>query len=306
MTYPKTNLPLQLQLFSENAGDTGVEGTSGVTASAAEMQIKGVKSNPLADIKYGIQDDVSAAEIQGKADPVNRNAEFEQLIKGEYKDLYDARMQKTVQERLKNSKETVEKYNSLQPILEILSKKYGVDVGDIEALNKAIEEDDSYFEDEALEKGISVEELKRVKRIERENAELTRQIQEQQKQENAAKIYSAWLQQADETKRIYPSFDLDVEMQNKSFVDLLRAHIPVRTAYEVIHKDDIVSGAMQFTAKTVEQKLTNKIASNSSRPSENGLSSQGAALTKSDVSQLDKLDIREVIRRVQRGEKIRF
>lgn len=306
MTYPKTNLPLQLQLFSENAGDTGVEGTSGVTASAAEMQIKGVKSNPLADIKYGIQDDVSAAEIQGKADPVNRNAEFEKLIKGEYKDLYDARMQKTVQERLKNSKETVEKYNSLQPILEILSKKYGVDVGDIEALNKAIEEDDSYFEDEALEKGISVEELKRVKRIERENAELTRQIQEQQKQENAAKIYSAWLQQADETKRIYPSFDLDVEMQNKSFVDLLRAHIPVRTAYEVIHKDDIVSGAMQFTAKTVEQKLTNKIASNSSRPSENGLSSQGAALTKSDVSQLDKLDIREVIRRVQRGEKIRF
>lgn len=307
MTYLKTILPLQLQLFADGAGDTGAEGTTGVTAPAAEVQMKGVKKNPLADVKYGIQDDAPAAKVQDKAEPVkDRNAEFEKLIKGEYKDLYDARMQKTVQDRLKNSKETVEKYNSLQPTLEILSKKYGVDVGDIEALNRAIEDDDAYFEEEALEKGVSVQQLKEIRRMERENADLKAQMAQQQTQENAAKIYSKWLQQSDETKSIYPSFDLDTEMQNQAFVDLLRAQIPVRTAYEVIHKDDIVSGAMQFTAKTVEQKLANKIASNNARPSENGLNSQGAALTKSDVSQLNKSDIKEIIRRVQRGEKIRF
>ena len=95
-------------------------------------------------------------------------------------------------------------------------------------------------------------------------------------------------------------------MQNQKFVDLLRSNIDVRTAYEVLHKDEIIPAAMQFTAKTVEQKLTNKIIANGARPAENGMAAQGAALVKSDVSQLTKADREEIIRRVQRGEKIRF
>jgi hypothetical protein len=105
---------------------------------------------------------------------------------------------------------------------------------------------------------------------------------------------------------VYPSFDLRAEMQNPQFVDLLRNNVPVRTAYEVIHKDDIIAGAMQFAAKTAEQKVTNKVIANGARPAENGNSSQGATVVKSDVSQLSKADRQEIIRRVQRGEKIRF
>jgi hypothetical protein len=236
----------------------------------------------------------------------DRNAEFEALIKGEYKDLYDARMQDTIQKRLKGQKETVDKYNALQPVLEILGKKHGVDATDIEALTKAIEEDDSYFEDEAIERGMSVQQLKEVKKMERENAELKAQMEEAQRQENGKKLYAAWMQQADEAKKVYPSFDLRTEMNNQKFVDLLRSNIDVRTAYEVVHKDEIIPAAMQFTAKTVEQKLTNKIMANGARPSENGMSSQSAAVTKSDVSKLTKYDIDEVSRRVARGERVTF
>jgi hypothetical protein len=63
---------------------------------------------------------------------------------------------------------------------------------------------------------------------------------------------------------------------------------------------------MQFTAKTVESKIAKSIASNSARPNESGMGSQSAAVVKSDVSQLSKADRAEIIRRVQRGEKIRF
>ena len=56
----------------------------------------------------------------------------------------------------------------------------------------------------------------------------------------------------------------------------------------------------------VEQKLTNKIIAGGQRPTENGMNSQGAAVVKSDVSQLSKADRQEIIRRVQRGERIRF
>lgn len=298
---------LNLQLFAEGAG-AGEGGTAegqGVTEAAALPQTKGEKKNPLANVKYGIQEEAPVAGVQKTATP-DRDAEFEALIKGEYKEQYDARTQDTIQKRLKGHKELEAKYNALQPVLEILGKKHGVDATDIEALTKAIEEDDSYFEDEALEKGMTVKQLKEFKKIERENAEFKAQMEEQKRQENGQKLYAAWMNQAEETKAIYPSFDLQAEMNNPKFVDLLRSNIDVRTAYEVLHKDDIIRGAMQFTAQTVESKLSKKIASNGARPTESGMSSQSAAVVKSDVSQLSKADRAEIIRRVQRGEKIRF
>ena len=294
---------LNLQLFAEGAGDGGTAEGSGVTAPAAGVQ-KGVK-NPLADVKYGKQEETAPAAEVNQVAP-DRNAEFEALIKGQYKDLYDAKMQDTIQKRLKGQKETVDKFNALAPTLELMASKYGVDAGDIEALNKAISEDDSYYEQEALEKGMTVQQLKEVKKMERENAALKAQMEEAQRQENGKKLYAAWMQQAEEAKKVYPSFDLKAEMNNPKFLDLLRSNIDVRTAYEVTHKDEIIAGAMQFTAKTVEQKVANKIAANGARPTENGMNSQGASLVKSDVSQLSKADRAEIIRRVQRGEKIKF
>ena len=304
---------LNLQLFADGgAGDGGTgagEGASGETAVAAVQQTKGSK-NPLADVKYGIQEDsAQTSPVQETAEVVetpDRNKEFEKLIKGEYKDLYDARVQDTIQRRLKSTRETVEKYEALTPTLEMLSKKYGVDVADIKALNQAIEEDDSYYEDEALEKGITVQQLKEIRKMERENSELKRQMQEKETRENANRLYQKWMEDAKQVKAVYPSFDLSAEMQNPKFLDLLRANIDVRTAYEVLNNDKIIPAAMQFTAKQVEQKLTNKIVANGARPSENGISSQSASLTKSDVSQLTKADRQEIARRVARGEKIRF
>ena len=299
-------LLINLQAFAEGGdGGTGAEGTTGVQASVPGLQTKGEK-NPLANVKYGIQEDAQTADVQKQDTVVDRNAEFEKLIKGEYKDLYDARVQDTIQKRLKGSKETVDKYNALAPTLEMLSRKYGVDASDINALNKAIEEDDAYYEDEALEKGITVEQLKSIKKIERENAELKRQMQEQSVRDNADRIYAKWMQESDALKGVYPGFDLNTELQNPKFVDLLKSNIDVRTAYEVLHKDEIIPAAMQFTAKQVEQKLTNKIISGGNRPVENGISSQSASVIKSDVSQLSKEDRAEIIRRVARGEKIRF
>ena len=299
---------LSLQIFAEGAGagDGGTAEGQGVTEVAALPQTKGAKNNPLANVKYGIQEDVApAAEVQKTATP-DREAEFEKLIKGEYKDLYDSRMQDTIQKRLKGSKETVDKYNALTPTIELLAKKYGVDAADIEALNKAIQEDDTYYEDEALEKGLTVQQLKEIRKMERENADLKAKMEESQRQEQGKKLYAAWMQQAEAAKMVYPSFDMQAEMNNPRFVDLLRNNIDVRTAYEVLHKDEIIPAAMQFTAQTVESKIAKKIASNGARPSENGMSSQSAAVVKSDVSQLSKADRAEIIRRVQRGEKIRF
>ena len=230
---------INLQLFAEGGG-TGDGGATGATETAAVSQ-KGEK-NSLADVKYGIQkEEAQAAVVQETADATpDRNKEFEKLIKGEYKDIFNAKMEDTIKKRFASTKETVDRYNALAPTLELLAKKYGVDVNDANALNKAIEDDDSYFEEEALEKGITVEQLKEFRKIEKENAELKRQMEAENAKQNASKIYAQWMEQAESAKSVYPSFDLRAEMQNPRFVDLLRNNVDVRTAYEVLHKDEII------------------------------------------------------------------
>ena len=301
--------PLELQLFSDAAGDTGAAGATGDTAAAAVPQ-NTQSETPLPEVKYGIQAE-ETAPAQPQEVPPDRNAAFEKLIKGEYKDLYDAKVQDTVKRRLKGTQETADRYRQLAPTLEMLGKKYGIrpdrnGAYDIAALNKAIEDDDSYYEKEAMEQGLSVEQFKQIRKMERENADLRRQMQEQRTRENASRLYAQWMEQAGQVKTVYPSFQLEAELKNAKFADLLKAGIDVRSAYEVLHKDEIIPAAMQLTAKTVEQKLTNKIAAAGQRPVENGNSGQSAAIVKSDVSQLTKADRREIIRRVQRGETIRF
>lgn len=302
---------INLQIFADGGdGGTGVVGANGVAAGVPSLQ-KGDK-NPLANVKYGIQDDAQTADVQkektdgGNVEPPDRNAEFEKLIKGEYKDLYDARIQETIQKRLKSSKETVDKYNELAPTLEMLARKYGVDASDVKALNKAIEEDDAYYEEEALEKGVSVEELKTIRKMERENSELKRQLQERANQEQAEKDVAEWMKQAQDAQKVFPGLDLGEELKNHQFINLLKSGVGVETAYFAMHHKELVPKAMQFTAKQVEQKLTNKIIAGGSRPAENGTNSQSSAVVKSDVSQLSKEDRAEIIRRVARGEKIRF
>ena len=142
--------------------------------------------------------------------------------------------------------------------------------------------------------------------MERENTELKKQMEEQSRKENAAQLYSQWMNQAEEAKRTYPELDLRVEAKNPHFLKLLNSGIDVATAYAVIHKDEIIPAAMQYTARTVEQKLMNKMMSGAARPFENGISNRSASITKSDVSQTTREDRAEIARRVARGEKITF
>lgn len=288
---------INLQLFAEGgSGDGGTASGTSVTGTNAESNTG--DNNNTAQIANEQKADVAPS--------IDRNAEFEKLIKGDYKDLYDAKVQDTVRRRLKNNSEIVNKYNALTPAIELLAHKYDVDANDITALAKAIEEDDSYIEDEALELGVSTQTLRKIKSMERENAELKRQRMEADNQKAMQQTYANWMEQAEEAKKTYPKLDMHVEAKNPEFLKLLNAGINVKTAFEVIHKDEIIPAAMQYTAKQVEQKIANKIQANGNRPSENGLSNHSSASVKSDVSQLSKKEFAEYMQRISRGEKISF
>lgn len=59
---------------------------------------------------------------------------------------------------------------------------------------------------------MSVESLKEIRKMERENAQLRRQMQEQSVKENADRLYADWLGQSEKLKAVYPAFNLESEI----------------------------------------------------------------------------------------------
>jgi hypothetical protein len=303
---------MNLQLFAEGgapSGDGGAGQGTGVTAQAAAVQTKGAKSNPLANVVYGkqAQESAPAAEVQKEPEQqptVDLDAEFEELIKGKYKDQYGKRVQNTVQQRLKGAKETEDRLTAMNPLMDLLSARYGVKADDTEGLIKALEGDDAFFEQAAQDHNMDAKDYRKMLQLQSENTRLKSQQEQQFRQEQMNKQYEAWEQQAEDARKLYPNLDLNIESQNPQFRQLLMAGVDVGTAYLALHRDDVLAGAMQATAKNVEQKLANKIAAGNSRPPENGASGQSAAIIKADPSAWTKADRAEVRRRVARGERI--
>ena len=162
------------------------------------------------------------------------------------------------------------------------------------------------WEAAADEAGLTVEQYQRMQKIERENAELKAIRQRQYADQQAQKQMNAWYAEAERVKSLYPSFNFQAETQNRAFTDLLRAGIGVQKAYELVHMDEIKEATARGAAKTASEQMTAKIKAKASRPAENGTSSQGAAIVKSDVHNLTRAERAEIVKRVQRGAKIEF
>lgn len=273
---------MNLQLFADGAAATGV------TGAAAESQ-------------------TSSAEVQGAPNaqvteekPRDLNADFEALIRGEYKEQYNKRVQETVRKRMKGTQDTVDKYNAMVPLMELLGSKYGT--SDIAALTKAVEEDNGLWEQEASERGISAEQLRQQKKLERDVKLMEQRLAE----DSQRQAYEQLHRQTEELKNLYPNFDLDTELQNQNFVKMLRSGIDPKTAFEVIHHDEILPAAMQWAVQQTKEQTAKAVAANAARPTENSVSSQSAATVKKDFSKMSGAEIRDIRERVMRGEKFRF
>ena len=227
-------------------------------------------------------------------------------MEGEYKDEFSEMFQQSFNRRFKDVKGMENSLSAQKPILDILMQRYKIADGDMSKLQTAIEEDTQYWEEAAEEAGMTVEQYKALQKLERENEELKRIRRQQEGQQKAQAQIDAWYKEAEAVKGIYPTFDFKAEATNRDFLGLLRSGLPVQKAYELVHMDEIKEAAAKSAAQAAGAQVEARIKSKQSRPSENGTSSQSAAIVKNDVSSLTREDRAEIARRAQRGEKIRF
>ena len=118
---------------------------------------------------------------------------------------------------------------------------------------------------------------------------------------------SGWIKESGEIKEAYPDFDLRNELRSsRLFSQLVLAGAPLKASYEIVHKDEIISGAMAYTADKVREQVVKNIEAKGRRPLENGISSESAVMTAIDVNALTAKDIHRILKQVENGASIKF
>lgn len=333
---------LNLQLFADGAaaGEGGEGAAPGVNADDAGQQMlrdMGVPEDRIAKRAKGFAQRMSrsgtpmqtapkgAEQQAAAAEPDTQKTgqkEPEQAKRLSWDEImadpeYNGEMQKVVQNRLKNARAAQEILDKLAPAIEALCGKHGIDPKnpDYDALAKAVSNDDSLYEELAMQMGVSKETAKRVSQSEAEARRL-REAEESRKQEAARaeeerkgmEHIRKLVQQGEAMKVTFPNFDIRQELKDKTFATLTSPNIgmSVEDAYYAVHRKEIQAATAKAMAEKTAEQMANSIRSNGLRPQENGTTRQAPSTSTIDPRRLTPQERADIRRRVRNGEKVSF
>ena len=324
---------LNLQLFAgEGSGDGGgeaaVSGENNAAAGHQRLLELGVPEDKIrknrayklntpspkpAEAEQGQAPEQKAQQAAAAKNPTEEKTDGNPTARMSWEEImadpeYNKQMQATIQARLRNAKGAEESLSKLAPALELLARKHGQDPAkiDYEALAKSISDEDSFYEDKALEMGVPVETAKRIDQQERDTARQQREQQRTLEQQKFQQHIMKLEQQGEAMKQVFPNFDLRTELRNPVFARMTSPNvgISVQDAYYAVHRNEIQAAAMQVTAQKTAQKISNAIQSGSRRPNENGTNGQAPSVTTFDYRSMSPEQRKSLKDRIRSGEKI--
>ncbi len=304
MPYIK-NIDLQMYAIvgdvSAAGGESSAEGDAATT----------VAENPAGD---GVATGSEGEQAAPAAGDQTGEESWDSLIKGRYKQDYDAAIKKAIDRRFKNQADQSAQIKAMDPIVKALAQRYNIKANQdgsipIDQLSNAVLYDSEALEQEAYNRGMSVDTLREIKKLEAENASLRGHDEVARQQEE----WNQLNQESEAMKEFYPDFSLEGEMENPEFMSLLatlrNSGFPnsVRRAYEVIHHDELMTGTMQYATQQAKRMVTNAVKAGQSRPQESAAGGTAAGgMQGIDPSKLTDEQMEDIISRAKRGERITF
>lgn len=281
-----------LQLFSEGAaqGAEAGEGTQG--AEAAAQQTDGQETQ--------------SAEIQQTEEKAKTpDEEFEELIQGQYKESFQNRTQKIINERFKHTKNLESEVERNKAINEAIAVKYGIDPTNTDALLQAVKGDESYLETAAYENGMTVDAFREKLEGDRAKRELA-QIRQQQQREQLAQAIKTEENRiretySDKTFNFWGEYN-----SNPEFKRMVDGRVPIETAYRIINQEKIIAAAEKKAGEKARKSVADDIIANGQRPVEGGVKGQPPASSKIDVNSLTDEQMDKYLEMARQGHKVTF
>ena len=339
-------LKLTLNLFDEGGAGTSSAGASGTgEGSTSTSTAKNTVRNEVAQKgrSMGLSDDLlqdyqkaydsknttskpTAAETQTETNAENQpedlEAEFDSLVKGRFKDVYDKRTSGFVKDRMtKRDSEIAQlkaQVESSSKITNVLAQKYpNVDANNLDSLLEAIMNDSDTWSQKAMDAGLTAEEARKQYDENQRRLSMENELNEL-KREKATRELDARLQNlAQATKQMYPDFDLQTEFNNPDFcaaLDFIAQKNEAKNkasgkndeifnltyAYELAHADEIRNKTVKKVAKATMSAVTQDIMANGRRPRENANSNSVPTKPKS-TSEMSEAEFDNLLKGIKAG-----
>lgn len=297
-----------LQLFADGAdgGASAAGGESGITAESTESGAAYPEGMPEHAKRYydaaarRKQMDVTAVEAAQNTETEqsgNAKPSYRELISSdEYKAEHEKYLQSVIRDRMKSHKAELAKYQGQaaedRELMSLIGQKYGLDVTSESFkhdLSEAIKADDSVYERYAEEHDVSISEARRMIGIEQQLSKATKAADERRTAEEQARVIDALRAKGEETKRMYPEFDLDSAMRDDRFRRLTAVFGGDTTqAYKALNHDVLQKRAVADAEARAQAAVSNAVRANVARPADGGLLASHAGYAPTDFRALAK------------------
>lgn len=253
----------------------------------------------------------------------NSEEEFEKLIKGKFKNVYQNRVQSLVKDRLSTKDKQIsdmqKKENTGNQIFALIANKYNVQPDDLDGLLKAVSEDKDLFAEKALAAGMTTEEA-RNNFFTQQKTNAQEEELETLRREKAARELDTHLRSiAAETMKEFPNFNLEEEFQNPSFrtaLDFIAQQkneqnektgrndeiYDLTTAYKMAHFDSLQKDLVKRSSSAAISAAAQSIQSGARRPTENAVKKSGITTQKKSVEDMSDAEFEAFYQKVRRGE----
>lgn len=292
------------------AGDTLADGTKVPNARVAAALEKQMKRHPELRKVYGRGQANAPADGAGNQ-PTGKTIQerWDELKKGEFKDLYGADVKAAVNDRFKNQNDATQQLEAMQPMLQALMQKAGVE--SVEELSQMILDDDSLYEEAAEEAGMTVERYKEFKALQEEHDRRAAQDEQDREQAFWRDHFEHLAEQAEALKAKFPNFDLKAEIEgNETFRRLTApgSGVSLEDAYYAIHRRELEPQLMAYGMNRARQQMGQTIQAQRQRPAEGAMQSRGqtAADMKLNPAAMTRKERDRIRNLVHRGGKITF
>ena len=327
---------LNLQFFAgegaASGGDGGEGGNPGVNAAAPEQdnalerlgvpkekaeKYRARRSKATPPVKAQEPETAAGTVSEGQTPAAEAKEETparktlreliheDESLNGELQEIVKDRLKKFEQDANRNK----ERLESLMPALALIAKKHGFDASDMDkldfkALNEAVTDDDSYWEETAEEYGVSVDGAKKIKGYEEMQAQQAQRERDELRMQQLRRHLDGLIQQSNELKKVYPSFDLQTELQNPAFARMTSPEggMSVEQAFHALHYKELKQAEAAVIAKRTQEAMANSIAAGQSRPTETGRAQ--SASSGQPVQIMSKAERDALKQRIYSGEKI--
>ena len=290
-----------------SAGDTLPDGTRVQNARVAAALEKQMKRHPELRGVYG-QARQQQAEMAEEPAEKSIDERWEEVKKGEFAELYGRDVQNAVRDRFKNQQDVSGQLNALEPMLKVLRERAGVESN--EELIHHVMDDDSLYEEEASEAGMTVAAYRQFMEMKAERDQMQAREQESIQEAHMREHFGRLTQQAEELKAKYPDFDLQKELGNREFFRLTSPDVgvSVEDAYFAVHHRELAPQMMAYGMERARQQMGQTIQAQRNRPAEGAMRTQGqpAAALKIDPRNMTRREREEIKRQVRLGKRVSF